>query len=264
MGFFTSSSTSKTEYSNPTLGQYTSGYRSFSPWSFQSSDPAAFLQAYSAREGGAKDVAGIDYRGFTPEAKKQAEEEVARDEGRRKMSGDILKQLASGQIVTPEISGQVDEIFKYEEARLQEQFKLGAESLASSRGLRASDSPIARPAMQQLGMAQLGLSSARAGAKLQTGMQNREFMHGIQQFEDTMAYNKWSSRLQALYGGGMTGAANIAHTSNTKQTYTPSGFQQMAQSIGLAGSVGMMVGGGMSGNPAMMMSGQQGAVASGR
>ena len=173
MGFFTSSSTAKREHYNPVLDQYTQGYRSFSPFAFQSTDPMAFLQAYSQAEGAGKGgefgKEGM-YKGYTPEARKAAEEQAAIEKQDRQSASDLLKRSTSGEFLSPEqmksVESLVNKAYEYEEARMSEQFKQGAATLAGGRGLRMGDTAVARPMMQQLGMAQLGLASQRAGAKL--------------------------------------------------------------------------------------------------
>jgi len=270
MGFFTSSSTAKTEHYNPILDTYTQGYRSFSPFAFQSTDPMAFLQAYAqaegAGEGGKFGKEGL-YKGYTPEAKKAAEEQAAIEKQDRQSASDLLKRSTSGEFLAPDQMKMVDSLvnkaYEYEESRMMEQFKKGASELAGSRGLRMTDTAIARPMMQQLGMAQLGISSQRAGAKLQTGMQLKQFEEGVRQFQQNLEYNRWSSRLNWMYGGGAQAASQVKYTDSTKGTRNLSGFQQLSGSLGLAMGVASFAMGGASQNPQMMQSGMQGTTAAG-
>jgi hypothetical protein len=246
MGFFTSKTEQK--HYNPVLDQYTQNYRSWAPWAFETTDPEAFLQSFAQAErlgkGGQFGTQGA-YEGYTPEAKARAEQQVAGEKADKKAADEALQRIRGrademGDYLTPDdqklITEQVDKAFAYQYGEAERQFKRAADFMAGGRGLRMSDTPVAQEMGQALKETQLGLGSQRAQAFLGAGLeiagqrmegrrQAQAFDMGFFEFQRNLEQNRWSSRLNYMYGGGMQGAGQVQHATTTLAT--KSGFDQM-------------------------------------
>jgi hypothetical protein len=246
MGFFTSKSESK--HLNPVLAQYTENYRSWAPWSFETTDPEAFLQSYAQAERlGKKGQFGTTgaYEGYTPEAKARAEEQAAGEKADKKAADEALERIRGragevGEYLTADdqklITEQVDKAFAYQYGEAERQFKRAADYMAGGRGLRMSDTPVAQEMGQALKETHLGLGAQRgqaflgagleiAGQRMEGRRQAQAFDMGFVEFQRNLEQNRWATRLNYMYGGGMQGASQIQHS--TTQFNTKSGFDQM-------------------------------------
>ena len=114
-----------------------------------------------------------------------------------------------------------------------------ADTLAGRRGLRRSDSPVARPAMEAARDLQLGIGSERARIGMESTLQ---FAASQQSFDEVFRQSlagfrtgAWQTRMNAMFGGGMSGASNIGITTTT--TMRPSTAQQISQGMSLGSQV---------------------------
>jgi hypothetical protein len=103
---------------------------------------------------------------------------------------------------------------------------------------------------QELRNFELGLGSQRAqmglGATMEMSKQQNAFDQAIHEFQQNLAQNKWQTRQNALFGGGMNAAAQT-HTQNwgsVTQKFSPSTMSNIGQTIGVAGQA-MQLGGSM-------------------
>lgn len=244
MGFFSSSS--KQETYNAPLDQYTTNYRSWAPWSFSQTDPEAYLAAYaSGKRGEGYDAATVGRATEQVEAEKL--DKQAADQALARFTE---RQKSGGQYLNPEdqalITDQINKAYAYQYGEAENQFKRAADYTAGGRGLRMSDTPVSDPMGRAYKETLLGLGSARAQSFLTSGLeiagqrqnertQQNQFDLGFVEFQRNMEFNRWSSRMNYLYGGGLQGAAGIR--SKTEGSATPSGFQQMTAAFGFAKDV---------------------------
>ena len=259
MGFFDSKTKidQTTTYDNPELRSYTAAYRGFAPWSFSSFDPDAALYAMGK---GTK----IDGKNIGVEGKEYLKGLSTEERTEREASNAALKRIqerqSSGQFLTSQetdfINRSLDKAFEYAQTTGMQAWERGAQSLAGGRGLRTSDTPVAKPAMEELRNLQLGLGSKRAelglGATMQFSAQQQAFDEAFREALEQMQFNRWSTRAGHLFGGGLQAAGNLGYTSRTTGTQTnkASGFQKVMGSMAmvsggldLVGKIGSMASG---------------------
>ncbi len=219
MGFFdkTSSSTSNNTYTNGVMEAYTNGYRGASPWGFASLDPTATLFAM----GEGTSVGGTDLGQGAKDYLKglSADEKAQRDQTNQALKR-IQQRQDSGQFLTPQetdfINTSLDKAFAYAHTTGYQDWEKGAQALAGRQGLRTSDTPVAAPAMRELGNFELGLGSQRAQAGLAATMtmsaQQQAFDQSFVQFNQQLEQQRWGARQGFLFGGGLQGASQIGYS----------------------------------------------------
>lgn len=264
MGFFDGGSTTSTmEYENPLLKQYTAAYRGAAPWGFASLDPDATLAAMGEGTTLAGKKMGEDFKaslkGMSADEKKQAQASQAALQR-------IVERQKSGNFLTPQetefINTSLDKAFESSRNIAMRDWTTGAQSLAGSLGLRTSDTPVAQPAMQSLRDMELGFSSQRAQAglnsTLQMSAQQNQFDQGLMDSLNSLQFNRWNARQGYLFGGGLSAAANLGYKTTQTMKQKMSGFGQVMSGISMANGFldlgkkvgGMAMAGGMPGGAA--------------
>ena len=250
MGFFNTKSSfeSTTTHDNPELRQYTQAYRNASPWGFATLDPTATLAAMTkSPEGTLSEKFGGVGGEFGKELKKQAQSEEMEREASNEALQRIRQRQESGEFLTPKetefINTSLDKAFEYAHKTGFEDWTKATQTLAGSRGMRLSDSPVADPAMRELRNFEVGLGSERAKMGLDATLQ---FSHNQQMFDQnftqmlkTLGQNRWSTRQGFLFGGGMQAASQLGFTDKFKGTQT----QGMSGLGKVMGTMGMVSGG---------------------
>ena len=241
MGFFSGSTeqSSSMQYDNPVLRNYTGTYRNTAAYSFADLDPRATLMLMDNNKKAAKKFAGM--RGQLTEAAKQEQDQMT-------ASNDAMQRIQdrqkSGNFLTPQetdfINQQLDKAFESSRNIAYQDWEKGAQSLAGGRGLRTSDTPVAQPAMQAMRDMELGFSSQRAqqglAATMQMSAQQNQFDADLMNSLNSLQLNRWNSRMGNLFGGGLSGASNVAYNTNqqSKTTQNMSGFQQVMAGFQMA------------------------------
>ena len=245
MGFFQSSS--KTSAQNPILEQFTMPIRGISPWVFASIDPAATLASMGATTKiGLPQGIGVTPglgQDLGPEFKKELQEKVAFENAQLDAEKDALSRIVerqkSGKFITPQesefINQSLDKAFEYTQNIGMKNLQVFADTLAGRRGLRTSDTPVARPAMEAARELQMGIGSERARLGLQTTLQfsqqQQAFDESFRQSLAGLRMGAWESRMNAMFQG-MQGVSNVSSFGRT--TSTPSIAQNISQGMSLA------------------------------
>jgi hypothetical protein len=261
MGFFdkTSSSTSNSNYTNGVMEAYTNGYRGASPWGFATLDPTATLFAM----GEGTTVGGTDLGQAAKDYLKglSADEKAQHDQTNQALAR-IKERQDSGQFLTASetdfINTSLDKAFEYAHKTGYEDWQKGTQALAGRQGLRTSDTPVAQPAMRELGNFELGLGSQRAqmglSATMQMSAQQQAFDQSFVQFNQNLEQQRWATRQGSLFGGGLSGASQVGYSVQQAGTgrqnmstfdQVMAGFKMTNATMDLAGRVGSMGGGGM-------------------
>lgn len=247
MGFFDSKSKQETtmEYENKQLAGYTAAYRGAAPWGFATLDPTATLAAMGQGTKVAGKNLGADFKatleGMSKEEKQQSK---ASNEALER----IVERQKSGNFLTPQetefVNTSLDKAFESSRNIAYKDWEKGAQSLAGRQGLRTSDTPVARPAMESLRDMELGFSSQRAQAGLDTTLKlsanQNLFDEQLMNSLNTLQFNKWSTRQSHLFGGGLSAAANLGYKTN-QTSYTTqgmSGFGQVMAGFQMANAAG--------------------------
>jgi hypothetical protein len=253
MGFFDGGSTTTTQtHDNPELRAYTDAYRGAAPWGFATLDPTASLAAMGGGTTlGNKDL-GADYKKYLKGLSDSEKQEAQFNEDALVR---IQKRQESGQFLTPQetefINTSLDKAFAFSHKTGFEEWQRGAQALAGRQGLRTSDTPVAEPAMRELRNFELGLSSQRAqmgmGATLDFSRNQNELDLNISNMLTNLQMNRWGTRQNHLFGGGMQAASNLGYTNTTKNTMRMSGFQQFMSAMqmvsGVSGAASGIMGG---------------------
>lgn len=262
MGFFDSESSQDTTmtYENPELSKYTAAYRGASPWGFASLDPNVTLAAM----GKGSAVGGVGMGNvFKQRMVNASNEEKAQAKASQDALGRIVERQKSGNFLTPQetefINTSLDKAFESSRNIAMKDWTLGAQQLAGGRGMRMSDTSVAQPSMNALRDMELGFSSQRAQAGLDTTMkmsaQQNQFDAGLMDSLNSLQFNRWNARQGYLFGGGLSAAANLGYKTNTKSTMTQgmsgfgqvmAGFSMANAGLDLAGRVGSASTGGIS------------------
>ena len=126
--------------------------------------------------------------------------------------------------------------------RMQSNAKDYADFLSGSRGLRMSDTPISRQAMDQFGLAMADLNAQRANSQLSTGLQTNQYrlnaglgLGGALPGAGAFSLGSYLNERMAQPTTHTVGTGYVAGTQ------TPSGLQTGAQ---LAGGIGGLLAGG--------------------
>lgn len=264
MGFFSSSQTSTSTYSNPTLAAYMETFRKTSPWSFAMYDPTATEAALAQGGAESKDLMTKLGTSGVEMVKGQAERERKLQSANDEMLQRTLERQRSGEFLTPQesdfINQQLDKAFEYATTTGIGKLKEMAEFSAGGRGLRMSDTPVLRESQRATQELMLGLGSERArlglGATLDWAKTQQAFEEGFREFNESLSFNKRQAITQQLFGGGLQGMANIGYTQTQKTANSPSTLSSIMQSmsalqqgIDLVGQVGGGYAGFMSPNP---------------
>lgn len=243
MGFFDQKTTSESSstYDNPELRQYTAAYRGAAPWGFASLDPTSTLFAM----GGGTKLGGTDLgQGAKDFLKGLSDEEKAERESTNEALDRIKQRQESGQFLTTQetefINNSLDKAFEYAHKTAFTDWTKATQQLAGSRGLRMSDTPVARPALENLRDVELGLGSKRAelglAATLDFSKNQQNFDASFAQFNQQMQQQRWGARQGFLFGGGMDAAGKLGFKTTEKNTVTKgmSGFQQVMAGFSMA------------------------------
>ena len=125
-----------------------------------------------------------------------------------------LSSMQQGAIpLTAAERANIAEAFKFQETEGMRLLKEAGENAASARGFRLSDSPGARPYLDNVGRLSAALGSARAGTELEMGVRTqaartaasdfqRQFKESIRQFNEGLKQQAFTNRL-ALTGSGV-------------------------------------------------------------
>ena len=245
MGLFSSSTETQqqTESVNRLLGSYTSPYRKIAPWAFASLDPEATLAAMgSGTKLGNKNLGA----NFKKRLQGMSADEKNLEQANRDTLARIKQRQESGQFLTPKetefINTSLDKAFEFAHKTGYEAWQRGAQELAGGRGLRTSDTPVAQQALRELSNFEVGLGSKRAelglGATLDFAKNQQMFDEGFREFNEQLKQNKWATRQGFMFGGGLSGAGNIAQTTSSygRTTGSPSMMSNIGQTIGVASS----------------------------
>lgn len=255
MGFFDSESSQDTSmsYENPELTKYTAAYRGASPWGFASLDPTATLAAM----GKGTSIGGKKLgTGFKDALVGASKEEKAQAKASNDALARIVERQKSGNFLTPQetefINTSLDKAFESSRNIAMKDWTLGAQQLAGGRGMRMSDTPVAQPSMNALRDMELGFSSQRAQAGLDSTMkmsaQQNQFDSGLMDSLNSLQFNRWNARQGYLFGGGLSAAANLGYNTHQHSTMTQgmSGFGQVMAGFSMANAgldLGKKVGG---------------------
>lgn len=242
-------------YSNPILGNYTSGYMGAAPWGFQTLDPSATLasmRVQSAMGSGTPNANwDADGRYIGPAARKQELQALADAEKQEGVATSaalarIKQRQESGQFLTPQetefINTSLDKAFEYAHKTGLEDWTKATQMMAGSRGMRMSDTPIADPALRELRNFELGLGSKRAemglNATMSLSAQQQGFDAAFVEFNKTLQQNRMATRQGFLFGGGLQGASQLGYAGTTAgmTTSTPGMMDTMSQFAGMAGN----------------------------
>ena len=243
MGFFDQKTTSESSstYDNPELRQYTAAYRGAAPWGFASLDPTSTLYAM----GSGTKLGGTDLgQGAKDYLKGLSDEEKKERESTNDALDRIKQRQESGQFLTSQetefINTSLDKAFEYAHKTAFTDWTKATQQLAGSRGMRMSDSPIARPALENLRDVELGLGSKRAelglSATLDFSKNQQNFDLAFSQFNQNMQQQRWGARQGFLFSGGMDAAGKLGFKTTEKNTVTKgmSGFQQVMAGFSMA------------------------------
>jgi hypothetical protein len=102
-------------------------------------------------------------------------------------------------VLSPEEQARLDTIFGTAQRRGEESLTKYAREIASTRGLRVSDSPIGNEALRQQRELTEGLGAARAGAELDLGQAETGANEAVAQFQAALRTQAFQNRL-ALAG----------------------------------------------------------------
>ncbi len=240
-----SKGSSSGSYSNPGLQSYTDSYSRMAPWTFATLDPTATMDYINQKQGGKNKNFSADYQANIKNMS-DAEKRQASD---TKMALDrIQARQSSGQFLTPQeteyINTNLDKAFEYAHTVGYADWEKGAQSLAGSRGLRTGDTPVAKPAMEELRNFELGLGSKRAElglqATMQMGQSQQAFDASFAAFNQQLMEQKRSTRLGFLFGGGMGGVGGAGGSQAGSTTSTPSFFSGAGQGLDFGSKIGSM------------------------
>lgn len=241
MGFFDSTNTqdSSMSYENPQLQKYTEAYRGAAPWGFASLDPSATLAARQAGKLGYNmkigDVRNLQAQSAQEKAQSKASDDALARIQERQKSGNFLTTQETDFINT-----SLDKAFESSRNIAMKDWTMGAQQLAGGRGLRMSDTSVAQPSMNALRDMELGFSSQRAQAGLDTTLkmsaQQGQFDAGLMDSLNSLQLNRWNARQGYLFGGGLSAAANLGYntTQHTSTTQGMSGFGQVMAGFQMA------------------------------
>ncbi len=197
-----------------------------------------------------------DYTQQTTFAPASAEEQALRQQFSN--LGDVqqqgiqaaLQQALGGDLLSlsPQYQNTLDQAFTGAMQRFQTEGQDYADFLSGSRGMRMSDTPIASQALQRYGLGMADLLSQRAMAGLNLGLGTNQLrMNTLLNGASALPAGSVAAFNPLFQERMASGTTRTRGTVNSTQTNTPSLMSQIGQGLGLAGQIGSLGMGFMSG-----------------